>query len=140
MVTCHSETVGMKCEEHVIHICESLGYYVWRPPHGNPNWDILVNNKRVEIKSRSSRPGNKTSIELSTAKRQTNVVCTLKDVDFFVVFYDQRWFVFPSSAIANLRGDIPNRIRVADIAGYRDAWRVLEGDSVCCERQMGFDF
>lgn len=140
-MTFTSEKIGLECERMVVEICESLSYYVWKPPRGNPNWDLLVNGRRVEVKKRHTRPSRPSlSFELSTAKRQTNVACTTKDVDVFVVLIDGSWFVFPSAVVALPNGDIPNRIRVRDFAHYRDAWSVLAGEVRVCERQLGFGF
>lgn len=135
-----SGSIGMRCEEQVAEICESLGYRVCMAKSSNPNWDVLVNGRRVEIKRRLRRKSQMYQIELSTQKRQSGVACKTSEVDAFVINLDAEWFVFPSLAVSRPNGDIPNRITIRTFASYKDAWHVLEGQVLQCERQLGFDF
>lgn len=62
------------------------------------------------------------------------------DLDAFAVLFDGQWIVFPAIAVATSDGLIPNDIAVKRVEVYRDCWRVLAGDYVPCERQLGFNF
>lgn len=139
-MACEAEVSGKRCEEMVVEICESLGYSVIRSECYTSTWDLMVNGLRVQVKKRTTRSSRPSGVEMRTAARRNGVSYGPGEIDAFVFYVDGRWSVVPAARMCLCDGSIPNNVSMKLLDGFRDAWHVLAGASVPCERQLGFDF
>lgn len=123
-------------EQQAEEICLALGYQVIRPSVGNQHsWDRIINGKKVQIKKRGVDASKPNNIRLVTSRTSSEVVYKSSDVDFFAIFWSQRWFVIPSDVLADNQGDIPNGLHMPSIANYQRRWDLLAGGRVVHEVQ-----
>lgn len=132
---------GRRCEEIVEVVCTSRGYSVTRPESLTAQFDLLVNGLRVQVKKRSTvkrrdRAGGEKQIQLRSSAKGFSY--GPNEVDVFVVMLDGAWFVFPSTSVQRMDGCIRNNINPGELEPFRDAWHVLSGMSIHCERQLFF--
>jgi len=127
-----AKEIGRRLEYKVAKICEGLGYQVFDASLKQLRWDLLVNGFKVQCKARNSHGKNGYAINL--LKNGTRPY-TVEDVDFFVVFFDKKFFVLPVSEISDSSGNIFNWISLSDKQVYVDAWEQLRGKAVRRERQ-----
>lgn len=139
-MACEAAIVGRRCEEMVEEICLALGFRVVSSQNRKDPWDLIVNGLRVQVKKRTTNPSRPSMVELKTAARASGVAYRQGEIDALVILLDGVWFVFNVSAVADHRGDVPNSFTISSFSMFRDAWHVLNGGSVQCERQLGFDF
>ena len=131
---------GDKFQAEAAAICESLGYQVIPPiKKNNRGWDLLVNGKKVQVKKRSIDTTNPHRVRLVTNLSASVEICTVTEVDAFAIHWRGNWYVFPSSAIADYRGVVKNRVLMRTVGHYRDCWSVLKGDRMDHDSQ-GFLF
>jgi hypothetical protein len=136
-----SVAAGRECVEQVADICNSLGYSVYVPERETCGpWDMKVNGMRVQVKSRCIDNFKPNCIRLKTNFGPATKAYSVNDIDAFVIRWDAKWYVVPSSEMPCAEGSIRNGIFMPDIGEWRDRWEVLDGDRVCYSQQKSFDF
>lgn len=136
-----SVAVGRLCVDAVAEICLGLGFSVFIPSKETCGpWDMLVNDMRVQVKTRASQKEQRNRVRLRTYMGSGKVAYASKDVDVFVIQHFGRWYVIPSDFLANKKGEIGNGIYMPTVGPWADRWDVLDGARVAYEHQKCFDF
>lgn len=129
---------GMRFEDAVVEICDSLGYSVQKAPKVTSTYDILVNGLRVQVKKRTTKKLDRWSIDLR--KNCGEVAYRPGQIDVFVIALDFCFYVVPADRICRSDGSVPTSLAIRKIISFKDAWHLLDGPRQITERQLGFDF
>ncbi len=132
---------GAEYVSHAAEICDSLGYSVFVPERETCGpWDLLVNEKRVQVKKRSVCTSKPNNIRLRTSNGPATDAYTLSEVDVFAIHWRSFWYVIPSEFLARQDGTVRNGIYMPDVAEWVNRWEVLDGSRVVYAMQKEFDF
>lgn len=126
---------GRRFEQYCAKKCRELGFQVIDHSHKLKPYDLLVNGFRVQCKSRNKHGESKTGVNLFKHSQRRYMA---SDVDFFVIRFDKKCFVIPSSVISDGLGHVTPWVNLSNKKHFIDAWHQLEGRPVYAETQMSF--
>ena len=82
-------------------------------------YDLLVNGKKVQCKSRKPKPSGQCALRKHTGQPYRRV-----DVDFFAIQYGDAHYVIPYDALCRDDGTLVNEFLVRYFGQFRDAWHL----------------
>lgn len=126
---------GKRFEQYCAKQCRELGFQVIDHSHKQKPYDLLVNGFRVQCKARNKHGNCRTGVNLLKNSQKRYVA---SDVDFFVIRFEKKCFVIPSSVIADQSGHVKSWVTLDNKKHFIDAWHQLKGRPVYTETQMSF--
>jgi hypothetical protein len=123
---------GRRLESHCARKCRAIGFHVVDYSAKGKPYDLIVNGHRVQCKSRKAHGHNSHGVNLfkNSQKRYLQ-----SDVDFFVIRFNRKCYVIPSSEICDQDGRVFAWVRLTNKQHYVNAWHQLDGEAVPVDRQ-----
>jgi len=123
---------GKRLESHCARKWRSMGFSVMECGDKGQPYDLIVNGHRVQCKSRTKHGHNEHGVNLFKNSQKRYLV---SQVDFFVIRFNRKCYVIPSSDICDSDGRVLSWIRLTNKNHYVNAWNQLGGESVVMDRQ-----